>query len=142
MTRPIPVKSVAPLSPFANFANLMPPMPAMPPMASMLSNNPMFAMFGRAGEAWARAGQAWQQEIIRFTTARFESDSAFGQRLAACKDWTDASKVQQEWAAALTQDLIDETTRLTQLASTLGGALGTELAAATDPSPQRKSDAA
>jgi hypothetical protein len=136
MNRNSPPKS--PFSPFAAFA------PPSPSLASLFTANPMFAMFGQAGEAYARACQVWQQEMIRTAVARFESNSAFGQRLAQCQSWQEATQVQQEWAAAVTQDFMQEATRMGELASTLGSEIGAGLTpgAAPAPSTARKTDAA
>ncbi len=140
MSRNIPPKGTSPFMPF------MPSMPsAMPSLASLFSGNPMFAMFGQAGEAYARACQVWQQEMIRSAVTRFESNSVFAQRLGQCQSWQEATQVQQEWAAAVTQDFMAEATRMGQLASTLGSEIGMEMAssaAPSPPSPQRKTDAA
>lgn len=73
--------------------------------------------FARAGEACNKACLAWQEELVRFTTARAQSDSELGQKLVACRNWADAAKLQQEWAASMAQDYFDEANRLAQLAS-------------------------
>jgi hypothetical protein len=123
-------------SPFMAFA------PPMPSLASLFSGNPMFAMFGQAGEAYAAACQVWQQEMIRSAVARFENNSAFAQRLAQCQSWQEATKVQQEWAATVTQDFMAEATRMGQLASTLGNEMGAGLTQAAASTTHRKTDAA
>jgi len=120
-----------------------PPPPSFTPFVPAVSpfRNPLLDIFAAAGESYARACQAWQQEIVRFTVNRFQSDSVFGQKLATCQNWTDAAQIQQEWAAAMAQDFMEEGNRLAQLASTLSS----ELAAAATPAsppPGRKSDAA
>ncbi len=103
--------------------------------------NPMFDIFTAASESYARACQAWQQEIVRFTVNRFQNDSVFGQKLATCQNWADAAQVQQDWAASMAQDFMDEGTRLAQLASTLSAEMVAAGAPAT-PQTGRKSDAA
>ncbi len=123
MTRNFPPKSAPP--PF---------MPSTPSLASLFSGNPMFAMFGRAGEAYAKACQVWQQEMIRSAVARFEANSVFAQRLAQCQSWQEATQVQQEWAATVTQDFMHEATRMGQLASTLGTEISSEFVTQADPS--------
>lgn len=134
MTR-VPPRNVPPFMPFAA---------ETPSLASLFSGNPLFAMFGRAGEAYAQACQVWQQEMIRSAVSRFENNSLFAQRLAQCQSWQEATAVQQEWAATVTQDFMAEATRMGQLASTLGSEIG-RMATPSDsspPSPQRKTDAA
>lgn len=121
-------------------------MPAFTPFMPAVSpfRNPLFDIFAAAGENYAKACQAWQQELVRFTVSRFQNDSKFTQRLSACQNWADAAQVQQEWAATMAQDFMEEGTRLSQLASTLGAELVTP-PAAEQPAPQatpRKTDAA
>ena len=120
------------------FPSFTPFVPAVSPF-----RNPLFDIFAAAGENYAKACQAWQQEIVRFTVARFQNDSKFTQRLSACQNWADAAQVQQEWAATMAQDFMEEGNRLTQLASTLGAEL-TSPPAAEPPVPgtPRKTDAA
>ena len=111
------------------------PFPSFTPFVPAVSpfSNPMFDIFAAASESYARACQAWQQEIVRFTVNRFQNDSVFGQKLATCQNWTDAAQIQQEWAAAMAKDFMEEGNRLAQLASTLGAEM---TAAATPASPQ------
>jgi len=121
----------------------MPFAPTMPSLATLFSGNPLFAMFGPAGEAYARACQVWQQEMIRSAVARFESNSAFAQRLGQCQSWQEAADVQQQWATAVTQDFVAEANRMGQLATTLGNEIS-QLTTPEEPSPRptRQSDAA
>ena len=122
-----------PKTPYPSFT---PFVPAVSPFA-----NPMFDIFTAASESYARACQAWQQEIVRFTVNRFQNDSVFGQKLATCQNWTDAAQIQQEWAAAMARDFMDEGNRLAQLASSLGAELAAASVPTAPPAP-RKSDAA
>jgi hypothetical protein len=123
-------------------------MPAFTPFVPAVSpfRNPLFDIFAAAGENYAKACQAWQQEIVRFTVSRFQNDSKFTQRLSACQNWADAAQVQQEWAATMAQDFMEEGNRLAQLATTLSSELThPPEQSATQPAPQatsRKTDAA
>lgn len=76
--------------------------------------------FTRIGEACNKACLAWQEEVVRFMNARAQSDTQVGQKLVACKNWGDAVKLQQDWAASMAQDYFDEANRLFGLASTFG----------------------
>lgn len=120
------------------------PRPSFTPFVPAVSpfTNPLFDIFAAAGENYAKACQAWQQEIVRFTVNRFQNDSVFGQKLATCQNWTDAAKVQQEWAAAMAQDFMDEGNRLAQLATSLGAELTQPLVEPAPQSTPRKTDAA
>jgi len=75
--------------------------------------------FTRIGEACNKA-RAWQEEIVRFMNARAQTDTQVAQKLVACRNWADAVKLQQDWAASMTQDYFDEANRLARLASTFG----------------------
>jgi len=77
----------------------------------------------RGGDGFAKAAVEWQQEIARFTTARLQRDSEFGQKLLACRDWSEAMKLQQEWLTTLAQDYFDEGNRLAQLCQKAGSGL-------------------
>jgi hypothetical protein len=63
---------------------------------------------------------AWQRELVRFATARLKRDADFGQALATTRTWTDAVKLQQEWAQATIDDYTEETRRLMQIATSAG----------------------
>ena len=76
--------------------------------------------FTRTTEACGKAYRAWQEEVVRFTSERLERDNEFGRKLVACRDWGDAAKLQQDWAAAMAQDYLSESNRIIQLASKLG----------------------
>src|SRR5436309_1325628 len=68
---------------------------------------------------YANAFLSLQDEIMRFATARIDSDVALGRSLADCRSWTDASKLQQDWAVSTLHDYVDETNRLVRLATGL-----------------------
>jgi hypothetical protein len=90
------------------------------PFSGTWMNGPMFDGFAQASEACGKACQAWQSEMMRFASARLKSDSDLGLKLVACGSWTDAAKLQQEWASVMAQDYLDEANRLVGLASKLG----------------------
>jgi hypothetical protein len=60
---------------------------------------------------------AWQRELVRFATTRLKRDADFGQALATARTWTDAVKLQQDWAQAAIEDYTEETRRLMEIAS-------------------------
>lgn len=86
-------------------------------------NGSVFDAMTRMSEASARACQTWQQETVRFATARFESDNVLARRLMTCGTWTEACRLQQDWVCAMMQDYLDQTTRMAEFASTLGAQL-------------------
>ncbi len=90
----------------------------LPWMAAL--NGPVLETLARAGAACNQASLAWQQEVVRFTTARLESDSQLGQQLLTCRNWTDVAKLQRDWLSSMTHDYLDEANRLVRLASKFG----------------------
>jgi hypothetical protein len=91
-----------------------------PFLAAPWFNVPMVDALTRAGESCTKACQAWQEEVVRFTASRLECDSELGRKLVACRNWADAAKLQQDWAAITAQDYLNEANRMTQLASKFG----------------------
>ena len=75
---------------------------------------------GRANEVCSQACQEWQQALTRFMTDRAQADSQHMQRLAACQNWMDAMRLQQEYTMTAVQDYAREAQNLMQLASRLG----------------------
>lgn len=98
--------------------------PAALPLSWMTGfNRPAMETFARGSDVFARAAQEWQQEIARFTTARFQRDSELGQKLLECHDWSEAMRLQQEWLSSMGQDYLDEGNRLLQMVQKVGGDL-------------------
>ena len=86
-------------------------------------NGSMLEAMTRMGEVCTGACQTWQQEITRFATARYESDNDLARRLMTCGNWTEAARLQQDWAGTMMQDYLNQTNRMVQLAATLGAEL-------------------
>jgi Phasin protein len=80
---------------------------------------PALNTFARMTEWYANAFLSLQDEIMRFATARIDSAAALGRSLADCRSWTDASKLQQDWAVSTLHDYVDETNRLVRVATGL-----------------------
>jgi len=96
------------------------------PLATPMSwftdvNGAAMETLARSGETFSKAAAEWQQEIGRFTAARFQRDSEFGQKLLACREWSDVMKLQQAWLSAMGQDYVEAGQRLTQLLQKTGG---------------------
>jgi hypothetical protein len=79
-------------------------------------SNPATVVWGHSQEAYLTSWIAWQQELARFFSARLDVDIAAQKSLTACRNWTDAGKLQQEWAAATMKDYLDESGRLLNIA--------------------------
>src|SRR5450759_1766515 len=71
----------------------------------------------RTTETCNRAYVNWQQEMVRSTTNRWQSDSQIGQQLLSCKNWVDMAKMQGEWASSMMHDYLDEANRMSPLAA-------------------------
>lgn len=97
-----------------------------------LGSGPMTDVVGRAGEACLNTWQAWHEEASRFAARRLERDAELARRLLSCRDWSEVLMLQQEWVATATQDYIDQTRRLTEIAGRF--ASSKEARATTGPS--------
>lgn len=78
---------------------------------------PMMAAVGQAVQNCADACAEWQQEIARFSGARFDEDRRAQAALTSCRNFGDIMKIQQDWGAKAARDYFDETTRLVQVAT-------------------------
>lgn len=79
--------------------------------------------FAHARETWTKACLAWQEEIVRATTAQFQRGSQAAQAMTACKTLEDVVKLQQEWVASTVRACMEDAGRFTQLASKLAPGL-------------------
>ena len=101
---------------------------------SAFFNGPVADAVMRTTESYGKACLAWHEEVLRFTAARLQRDSELGQALANTRNWADAAKLHQEWAASALRDYTSETTRLFELAADAGSKLAqssTDAAGAT-----------
>jgi hypothetical protein len=92
-----------------------------PSAAAAFLNAPVLGALTRGGEVYGRALFSWQSELLRFASERLHSDTEFGRSLLGCRDWMDASRLQQSWFSSTLQDYVEETGRLFRLATNLGG---------------------
>lgn len=88
--------------------------------ASSFFSGPMVDAVVRTTESYGKACLAWQEEIMRFAATRLQRDTELGQALAGTRSWTDAAKLQQEWAASAIRDYTTGTTRLFEIAADVG----------------------
>jgi len=63
---------------------------------------------------------AWQRELVRFATARLQRNAEFGQAFVSARNWSDAIKLQQEWAQSTIDDFTEETKKLMEIAAGAG----------------------
>ncbi len=83
-------------------------------------SGPMVDAVVRTTESYGKACLALHEEILRFAAARLQRDTELGQALASTRNWADAAKLQQEWAASAIRDYTNETTRLFEIATDAG----------------------
>lgn len=95
------------------------PTAAAPFGSAAFTNGHMAETLVRVGEACTKACASWQEEMVRFAGDRLKKDGELGQSLSTCQSWSDLTRLQQEWAAAMARDYAEEATRLTQLATKL-----------------------
>jgi hypothetical protein len=85
----------------------------------MTWNGELTAALGQAGEAYTKAWLDWQREVMRFVGARLDQDRLTQESLTECRSLADLTKAQADWTLRTARDYLDESTRLTQIASQL-----------------------
>ena len=110
-------------------------------MAAAFFNGPVVDVFMRTTESCSKACLAWHEEILRFATERLQRDSELGQALANTRNWADAAKLQQEWAASALRDYTNETTRLFEIAADAGSKVTQASTSAAAEAGQTMADA-
>ena len=90
---------------------------AMPFAAGNLA--PVIEVAARTGSACSRAYLAWQDEVLRFTSARLQRDAELGTNLLKCDKWADAARLQQSWMTEAVEDYVSQVNRLFELAAHL-----------------------
>jgi hypothetical protein len=77
-------------------------------------------------EAWGQFYKSYFEgvsemtaEFMGFFEARVSRDVELGKNLSECQDWTSASRVQSEWSQQTQEDYLQESKKLSDLATTL-----------------------
>ena len=83
------------------------------PIAAL--GGPLQESFMTAGEAYAKACKAWQEEMVRFIGERFEFAREVGESLTKCRTPSDFAEVQKNCIMATAQDCFEQANRLAQL---------------------------
>ncbi|HSS65156.1 MAG TPA: phasin family protein [Gammaproteobacteria bacterium] len=60
-------------------------------------NTEMAGTLGEAGSAYLRGVVTLNQEITDFINKRLEHDAELSRKLGKCKDWKEATELQQNW---------------------------------------------
>jgi hypothetical protein len=80
-------------------------------------SSPALTAWSETGGAYLKGCTEWQQELSRFFGARIDADITAQHSLAECRSLADATKLQQDWAAATVSDYCIEANRLMAIAS-------------------------
>lgn len=90
----------------------------MNPFAPNMSGE-MMGTLGEAGNAYFRGVVSLNREVANFINKRLEHDAEFSRALGKCKDWKEATELQQNWFreaseeyAANARTLMEMTTKL------------------------------
>jgi hypothetical protein len=88
-----------------------------------LAQEPMWATNGTMVSTWLRFGQSYNEnvslisrEVLDFSRTRLSRNAVAAQSIARCTDWSEASKIQQDWLRATTEEYMAEMGKLFQLA--------------------------
>ena len=74
----------------------------------------------KGGESYRRALLGWQSELLRFVSNRLGQQADFNDALLQCRDWKDASQLQQEWITNFARDWIEESGHLVRRSMAFG----------------------
>jgi hypothetical protein len=105
------------------------PFSALFPLSGVVTN-----AVTRTGEACARAGLEWHDELVRFVGSRVRADLDLGRSIADVWHVADVFKLQQEWAAAALRAYFDGTGKLSEIAYRAARIGGSTLYEAKQPS--------
>lgn len=91
-----------------------------PPAAAQ---EPMWAANGTMVSTWLRFEQSYNesvslmgQEVLDFSRTRLSKNAVAALSIARCKDWSEASRIQQDWLRTTTEEYVTEMGKLFQLA--------------------------
>lgn len=82
-------------------------------------NPALFEPYGAAGENWARGMAEISTEVAQFAGRRLEASFEAGEALTRCREWHDVVRWQQDWTERSMGAYLEETKRLSDLASKL-----------------------
>jgi hypothetical protein len=74
-------------------------------------------MFTRGYQSWSEGAAVVNREVMSFVGGRLRDDAAFAEKFAKCENWSQASKLQQEWIMHATEAYAAESGRLVEVAT-------------------------
>lgn len=83
---------------------------------SVMSDGTMVSAMIRLGQSYNEGLSAMGQEMLDFSRTRLSRDAVAALSIARCKDWSEASKIQQDWLRTTTEEYVTEMGKLFQLA--------------------------
>ena len=86
--------------------------PVMPAL-----NTEMMGTLGEAGGAYLRGVASLNQEITGFINKRLEHDAELSRALGKCKDWKEATELQQSWFREASEEYASSARTLMELST-------------------------
>lgn len=78
-------------------------------------NGSLFKAMSETFQDYVDGMSTLNNEMTSFISGRLRRDAEFGQSFCACKTWSDATDLQQQWAQQATEDYLAEAQRLAEL---------------------------
>jgi len=88
---------------------------------------PMYAMNHRAFECWARGMAKLSHDMAQFMQSRLLEDSVMWEKLATCRDVTDAVDCESRFVAKASADYSEATQKFSQMLLEIASSCGTGL---------------
>lgn len=79
-------------------------------------NGAMVSAMIRFGQSYSEGLSLLGQEMLDFSRTRLSRDTATALSMAGCKDWSEASRIQQDWMRTTAEDYVTEMGKLLKLA--------------------------
>jgi hypothetical protein len=80
-------------------------------------NTEMMGTLGEAGSAYLRGVVTLNQEITGFINKRLEHDAELSRALGKCKDWKEATELQQSWFREASEEYASSARTLVELST-------------------------
>jgi uncharacterized membrane protein YgcG len=89
--------------------------------------------FARASQIYTRAFADFQAELTKFINSRMQQDGEFARCISNCDNWTEATRLQQDWAMNTVQDYLNEANEMARLGARLTTGTLSAFQAVTEP---------
>lgn len=88
--------------------------PFMPNMSGEMIGN-----LGEAGNAYLRGVVSLNREVTSFINKRLEHDAEYSRALGKCKDWKEATELQQAWFREASEEYAENARTLMEMTTKL-----------------------